>query len=409
MRILYYSPHPHLNLSSKSGYGTHMREMIHAFRKLGHEVMPLIAGGTELPEENSNKSSLPASPIKSFAKRIIPSLLWQSFKDYRLLAYDRKMEGKLVEAIKDFQPDFVYERLNYMQLSGAKVCQKMKLCHFYEVNSPYTQEKVELEGKSLFIRKAFQIEKAQLTKTQKFFPVTHILAKYFIDTHKLGPDAEKACVLANAVNLENFKAEEKRLKELEKKSGIKSGEKIIGFVGSILRWHGVDVLIKAFGRIYEQYPQARLLIVGGGEILDELKDLAKTLKIDDRITFTGNVDHQDVPSYIELMDITIMAKTNWYGSPIKIFEYGALNKAIIAPNTDSVRDVMVDGEDGILIDTGIETLELAMKKLLDDEDLRKGLAQNFHHKVHTQHSWIKNAEAVLAEYEQLISSQKVYS
>ena len=48
MKILYYSPHPHLNLSAETGYATHMREMINAFQERGHTVILVIRGGIEI-------------------------------------------------------------------------------------------------------------------------------------------------------------------------------------------------------------------------------------------------------------------------------------------------------------------------------------------------------------------------
>ena len=63
----------------------------------------------------------------------------------------QKIKYKLSEDIgknfhKDFKPDFVYERINYLQSSGPRVCKEMGICHFAEINSPYVKEKVELEG-----------------------------------------------------------------------------------------------------------------------------------------------------------------------------------------------------------------------------------------------------------------------
>ena len=70
--------------------------------------------------------------------------------------------------------------------------------------------------------------------------------------------------------------------------------------------------------------------MGDGEILSDLKLLCSNLNISDSVIFTGSVAHADVFAYIDLMEIAVMAKSNWYGSPVKIFEYGAMKKAIIS-------------------------------------------------------------------------------
>jgi glycosyltransferase involved in cell wall biosynthesis len=87
---------------------------------------------------------------------------------------------------------------------------------------------------------------------------------------------------------------------------------VIGFVGSIFPYHGVDVLIRCFASIVQDSQQDLcLLIVGDGETLPALKDLAEQLKMRDQILFTGNIPHHRVMPYIQAMDICVMAKSNW--------------------------------------------------------------------------------------------------
>ncbi|MEM6803680.1 MAG: glycosyltransferase family 4 protein [Bacteroidota bacterium] len=404
MKIIYYSPHPYLNLSSPSGYGTHMREMIHAFEELGHEVLPLIAGGTEQVESSSVQLS--PSSTKSFLKKLIPSILWQSLKDMRLLQFDKEMKQRLKEKIAQFQPDFIYERLNYMQLSGVEACREMGVTHFFEINSPYVKEKVELEGESWLKSKALSTEKSQLGLTDKSFTVTNALADYLKETHMLSEGAANIDILPNAIDPEKFTANEAQLEKIRSRYTIQAEEDMIGFVGSIQKWHGVDILIKGFAAISQDFPKARLLIVGGGESFEELQSLAKELGIYEKCIFTGNVPHHEVPSYIHFMDITVIANTNWYCSPIKIFEYGALNKAIIAPDKSAVRDVMEDNKHGVLIEPNTESLSKAMRTLLEDIPLREELAKNFHNQVMEKHTWQKNAELVLHHFRAIQSSPK---
>lgn len=396
MKIIYYSAHPLLNLSSPSGYGTHMREMIAAFEKLGHEVLPVIAGGTE-PVASGEGNTAP-SGIKSIIKKLIPSILWQSLKDYRLLRFDKTMEQKLAQIISEFNPDLVYERLNYLQLSGLNTCRANGVKHFYEVNSPYVQEKVTLEGNTFFKKKALKIEQQQLTQTDKFFPVTSILNQHFTDTYNLKGDSKRSVVIPNAINPDQFKFDSNKVDQLRTTLGLEKNALVVGFVGSIFKWHGVDLLIKAYAEVVGEFPASRLLIVGSGESLPELKQLSRELNIDHQVIYTGSVNHSEVPNYMTLMDVTVMAKTNWYGSPIKIFEYGFMRKAIVAPDTQSVRDVMTNNTHGLLVDPEVQEIKAALIQLLKDDALRKHLAEKFHQKVIEQHTWEQNASSVLNEY-----------
>ena len=384
-----------------------MREMIQAFEQLGHEVRPVIAGGVA-PAENE-LPILPNRSLLSFVKKFIPSIVWQSLKDYRLLRFDQRMERKLEREIEEFKPDFVYERLNYLQLSGVKAAQTKGIPHLFEINSPYVKEKLELEGNTFFRRKAVKHEKLQLTLTHKSFAVTSALAKYLIETHELGDQGLKIDVLPNAINLDKFFSTTEKVSKIKAQIGIQDHEKVIGFVGSILKWHGVDRMLQAFAQLAKSFEEVRLLVVGDGESLPDLKQQAKTLALGNRVIFTGNVAYEEVPNYIGAMDITLLPNTNWYCSPIKIFEYGSLEKAIIAPDYSCIRDVMTPNEDGILIDASPESLELAIKKLLENDELRKSIARSFYDKVIKQYTWKKNAEQVLSRFISLTAKNKQIS
>jgi len=99
------------------------------------------------------------------------------------------------------------------------------------------------------------------------------------------------------------------------------------------------------------------------------------------------------------MDVCVMAKSNWYGSPVKIFEYGLLKKPIIAPDNLPVRDVMVNMHDGILIHENDLDLEKAICNLLENKSLSDRLANNFYNKVISKFKWSNAAERIIQSCE----------
>jgi glycosyltransferase involved in cell wall biosynthesis len=385
MKILYYSAHPNLNLTNTAGYGTHMREMINAFRELGHKVLPVIIGGTKI-----NSIVSPNNKIRSLVKKIMPKILWETIKDIKLLKIDNLAEKRLEKEIKDFKPDLIYERAAYMQTSGVNIAKKLNIRHVMEFNSPYVEERQVFSGKSLLLNKGNEKEAKQLNLTDKVIVVSTPLKKYFINKHLISE--KKIIVTPNAININYINTNENKVEELKEKLKLKN-KIVIGFVGSIVKWHGVDLLVKAFGKLTEDHPEIKLLIVGDGEPMKELKTLAEPFK--EQTIFTGYIPHSDVSSYIRLMNITVMAKSNWYGSPIKIFEYGAFGKAIIASDLDPISEVMEDGKDGLLIDINVNELKEKMSILIADINLRKRLGQNFKTKIFEKYQWKNNVKRVL--------------
>ncbi len=385
MKILYYSSHHGLNLNAPAGYATHMRETINAMRKLGHEVEVLINGGTEWDVENRQ---IPSSNIKSKLKKIAPKILWETAKDRQLRKNDENSIQELAAAVKNFQPDIIYERYNYFQDSGFQVAKKYDVKHILEVNSPYIEERIELQGKSLFLSQAKKMEAKIFKGCDKLVVVSSALKQHFIDEYQL--DGGKVQVLPNAISkewLENALQQKPFNQEIF----------VFGFVGSLFPWHGVDLLVKAFSEFQNEYPNSKLQIVGDGEILADLILLADELGVKSKVTFVGSVPHKEVPKLIQSFDVAIMAKSNWYGSPVKIFEYGALGIPVIAPNNIPVRDVMTNEQDGYLIEPTINDLCNAMKAMYLNPKKRQEMAEEFKSKVLKNHTWEENVMRTLTE------------
>jgi len=402
MRILYYSPHPNLNLTDPAGYGTHMREMIAAFRALGHEVKPLIMGGTE-PRANQGGAPAP-SIIKRIAKAIIPTRRWEALKDKRLMRFDQQAQKTLASAIADFKPDFIYERANYMQVSGVRAAQKAQVVHLLEMNSPYTQEKKELDGDSSLIPQAEDLEHEQLKLSDRVICVSSSLRDYFLEKHRV--PLSKFSILPNAIDPTKLKLNPEARQRILDQYQL-AGKTVIGWVGSIQPWHGIATMIKAFSALpATERKQAALLIVGSGESIEEMKALAAASPGGENIVFTGYIPHKTVFPHIDAMDICLLPNTKWYCSPIKIFEYGAMGKAIIASHHAAVRDVMEADLDGLIIPPNPEALTEAIRKLLPKPALRKRFATHFQEKVLSQHTWQANAEQAIALAQVCLESKR---
>jgi glycosyltransferase involved in cell wall biosynthesis len=393
MRIIYYSPHPTHDIVSEVGYATHQREVILALRNLGHNVFPVIMGGTEEANLNTLATDGYKIPLyKRLIKRILPRFIWTSLNNYKLIRHDIKAGKILEENILKINPDLIYERSEYLQDSGAILANKYKIKYFIEVNAPFIEEMRVFEGYSLFHSKAHKIEAFKLTAADKVFTVSTALKDFLVTRYNCISD--KIIVQPNCINPEKIEFDPQLVNNL--KGDLKlNTEKVIGFVGSMFPYHGVDILINAFSKVIKEHPGSKLLIVGDGIVLSDLKELTHDLSLDNSVVFTGKIPHSLVFNYIQLMDICIMAKSNWYGSPVKIFEYGLLKKPIIAPDNIPVRDVMVNMQDAILIQENETELKNAICNLLENETFAKSLAINFYNKVIGKYRWSNATETII--------------
>lgn len=379
MKILFVSLHPHLNLEASTGYGMHMRGMIDGFRKQGCEVKTFIQGGETRAETVSTGTS---STAKGRLKSFVPNRMWLMLKDLNYRKLSQTQEKQLIEICQTFQPDVIYER-SYSHFDAASVvAQKLKIPHAVEVNAPFEEERAQMEGgNSLYAARAFEYEKSILSAAKVLFPVSTALKQHL--TYKFNLSDSKMIVNPNACPaIPDLKPAE----AIRSQYRIPNEHKIIGFSGSIFPYHGVEDLLRVFATL--KYPESTLMIVGDGASVPELKTLAKTLKVADRVCFTGAVPKDEIYNYINAFDIAVMAQSNWYGSPIKLFEYAALGKQMVAPDVGPVREVF---EDIAYLADDTKDLQNGLHKLLHTDWVdAENLAQ-----FSRENTWEKRAETVL--------------
>ncbi|MBL7943067.1 MAG: glycosyltransferase family 4 protein [Flavobacteriales bacterium] len=409
MKILYFSGHPNINLASPSGPGTHMREVIEAMEASGHQVVRLIRGGEQLKRQDQIDFDNPW--YKRLLKWILPEVIWQSMKDISLLYYDKGSRRYLQQIIDREKPDLIYERGSYLLTTCSRVCRENDLMHIIELNAPYPEEKVVLEGKSWLIPRAHRAEHVQIAGAAVVVVVSSALRDAF--ARKYPRSESKIIVTPNAINPAHARVDADAALGLRKSIGMVPGERVIGFVGSIFKYHGVDRLIEAFERIRMKHAPLRLLIVGDGIVLPELRKYVEERGLANAVYFAGNVPHEQVYNYISLMDVAVMATSNWYGSPVKVFEYGALQKAIIAPDNGPLRDVMEPDKDGLLVSSTPGELESALDKLLGNQALCEAMGLHFHNKVMQSHTWMHVVQQILervdVEMEEVARSKQLSS
>jgi glycosyltransferase involved in cell wall biosynthesis len=222
-------------------------------------------------------------------------------------------------------------------------------------------------------------------------PVTSSLQAYLIQRYKLSSD--KCVVVPNAIEIQEIKINPSHVAEINKKYKL-SDVTVLGFVGSIFPYHGVDRLIRGVSKL--KYTDIAILVVGDGYLIPELKKLANDLGISSRVHFTGSVPKEDVYNYISAMDILTLPNTEWYCSPVKLFEYAVFGKTILAVNEAGVSDVMSNDE-GVLFENTDDAFQEALLTSVTAVEELEIKAKNFQQKVLEKHTWRANARRVLQQ------------
>lgn len=127
--------------------------------------------------------------------------------------------------------------------------------------------------------------------------------------------------------------------------------KVILFVGALTRWHrykGLNILIKAFMEIQRQLTEARLLIVGDGDLKPEYQALSSP--ITQKVIFAGNVNDDELPNYYATSDLLVLPSIDRSeGSGLTILEANATAKPVVASNVGGIPSVVTHGVNGLLV------------------------------------------------------------
>jgi glycosyltransferase involved in cell wall biosynthesis len=177
-------------------------------------------------------------------------------------------------------------------------------------------------------------------------------------------------------------------------------------VGNIRAYHGVELLVPLARQLHLAKDNLHFLIVGDETGRDELKALLAREKLDNFFSLAGPVPNSEVPNYIAAMDICLLPRFMWYGSPMKIFEYGAMGKAIIAPDLENIREVLRHEETAYLFELdNIAALAQAVQTLVNDPPFRTQLGEAVRQYILAHHTWIRKAEKIVEVHDQIVSGK----
>src|SRR5205085_10731911 len=136
-------------------------------------------------------------------------------------------------------------------------------------------------------------------------------------------------------------------------------------------WHGLGAVVDGLASDRGDVP-IELVIVGPPS--DDLNRLAQKLGVPNRIRFIGLHQRDVIPKVIRTFDIALQPRAVAYASPLKLFEYMACGRAIVAPNQPNIREILADGENAVLFDPEDSgALWLAIRRLAAEPQLRERL------------------------------------
>ncbi|GIL39042.1 glycosyltransferase family 4 protein [Roseiterribacter gracilis] len=381
MRILYSH-----RVQSKDGQSVHIEELTGALRRQGH-VLDIVGpafyeqagfGGGDKSLVSSLKAHLPGAAY-----------------ELAELGYNAVSIPPLLRAGRANRPDVIYERYNLFHLAGLTARRVLKRPLLLEVNSPLAEERAR-HGNLKLQRLAKRIEAATWRGADLVLPVTNVLADH---VRAAGVPDERIHVVQNGIDPRLYASLDPR--PFRARLQLGSGEIAIGFVGFVRPWHGLDRVLDRMAR--DRRANLRLIIAGDGPAISDLKAQAKALGIASRVQFLGLVERADIPGLLASFDVALQPHVVAYASPLKLFEYMAAARAIVAPATPNIREVLTDKTDALLVQPDDpDDLWGAITALADDAALRTRLGDGARNTLLTRdYTWDGNARRIASLAEML--------
>jgi len=223
-----------------------------------------------------------------------------------------------------------------------------------EVNAPLAHEK-KIYGSLHFPRLAQLIETLIINGSYRSIAVTEALKKMLV--HK-GADENNVVVMPNGINPWEYPVNA---------VGKDTTEVILGFIGWFREWHGLETLVKIFAARKWYEKNVHLLLVGDGPLRGSLENSITRLDLKNHVTITGAVPRNRLGDYLNQIDIALQPAATSYASPMKLIEYMAAGKAIVAPNQPNIKELVVHCNNGLLFEPeNVDDMAHQIEKLLLD-------------------------------------------
>ena len=375
MKILY-----HHRTRSKDGQYVHIEEMVGALRELGHEVIIVAPAGAE------NEAFGADAGLVATLKRYLPKVAYELAE----LAYSVVAYRQLAAVVRKHQPDCLYERYNLFLPCGIWIKRRYALPMLLEINSPLFEERARYDG--VFLKMLARWSQNYVWRNaDRVLPVTQVLADSVLAS---GVDPRRITVIPNGINDARF-ADAPDTTSAKRALGL-ADNLVLGFTGFVRDWHGLDKVIAMIARDAPGSSRT-LLVVGDGPARSTLEQQAAQLGIAHRVRFTGIIDRDDVARYVAAFDIALQPAVVAYASPLKLFEYLALGKAIIGPAQPNIKEILTDGDNALLFDPADPlAMSLAIDRLCDDPTLRARVAARARQTIiEKKLTWLENAQRVV--------------
>ena len=295
--------------------------------------------------------------------------------------------------------DWAYERFASFQVLGRSL-QRNRIPWILETNALMYVEAAADRRSIYLVSLARRIERRAYQDCDVLICVSQSLKEAILQEAVIDPD--KILVVPNAVDVEFFDPARHEPVRL-------FSEPTIGFVGNLVRWQALDLLLRALSALRQEGIHYELVVVGDGPQREEWENLAESLGLGEHAKFTGRVPRMEVPGYMAGFDIGYSGQVplnlgSMYLSPLKLYEYMAMARPVVAAAFDDARRLLDSTNAGYLYKAAdAEDLGRALRRAYTERSLWAEMGRRARLEVAANHSWVARIDALLPEVKKILT------
>lgn len=221
----------------------------------------------------------------------------------------------------------------------------------------------------------------------------------------------KITIVPNAVDASRFQPVGERDVDIERDLQL-AGKKVIAFIGSFYAYEGLDLLVAAMPRLLAVRPDIRLLLVGGGQVTDAIRQQIAQSGLQDVVILTGRVPYEEVEAYYSVTDVLVYPRKSMrlteLVTPLKPLEAMAQKSMFLASDVGGHKELVRDGVTGTLFKADdIEDLVRQLLGLLDHEDRWPAIRDAGRDFVENERTWTNSVANLKPVYQRLVPAEQL--
>lgn len=207
-----------------------------------------------------------------------------------------KYQKELYKIFKENNYKIVHSHINALSVFPLRIAKKagvpIRIAHSHSTSNKKEWKKNLIKDVLRPFSKIY---------ANQFFACTEHAGKWLFGKKVL--ERKELNVINNAIDLKKFEFNEKIREDLRKELGIKEDTIVIGHIGRFMRQKNHEFLIDVFNELYKKNQNTVLILIGQGPLLNEIKQKARNLNIEDKVKFIGQIT--DVERYYNIMDVFV--------------------------------------------------------------------------------------------------------